>query len=411
MSGASDPPTLPSGAPTLPRRIPGVSSDTPTLPDYRGGSIVNLMTSIVQAFDGTPPSEHSPLRALPPASLGSRNVVLLVIDGLGHDKLVATCPDGALARHLESRITSVFPSTTATAVTTFLTGLAPQQHGITGWFTYFRELGGVLAVLPYRPRHGGSAPSVAARALFEHVPLFDRLRARSHVVIPRHIAYSDYNAAHNGTARVHPFSSLDQMFDAVAQIVRRPGDRQYVYAYWPELDRLAHEHGIESREATAQIARIDEAFDRFLAGIDGTDTTIVVTADHGFINAESEHAIELDAHPDLARTLRLPLCGERRAAYAYAQAGRGAQLVDYVEEHLAALVELHESDSLIDSGYFGLGPPHPRLRERVGDYTMIMRGKATIKDWVLGEHRHSQIGVHGGMSPQELLVPLVVARV
>ncbi len=132
------------------------------MPDYHGGSIVNLMASIVQAL-GAEERLYPPLRALPPARLTSRNIVLLVIDGLGHDSLITHCRDGVLARHMKDRITSVFPSTTATAITTFLTGTAAQQHGVTGWFMYFRELGGVLAVLPYQPRHGNPAPMAPAR--------------------------------------------------------------------------------------------------------------------------------------------------------------------------------------------------------------------------------------------------------
>src|SRR5690606_30353267 len=142
----------------------------------------------------------------------------LVIDGLGYGKLIGSRPGTALRRHLAARITSAFPSTTATAITTFLTGEAPQQHGVTGWFTWFAELGDVLAVLPYRTRGAGRVPALPPGQLFGHVPIFDRLRARSHVVVPRHIAYSDYNTAHNGKARIHPFASLAQMFDAIAQI-------------------------------------------------------------------------------------------------------------------------------------------------------------------------------------------------
>ncbi len=99
------------------------------------------------------------------------------------------------------------------------------------------------------------------------------------------------------------------MFKTIAQIVRAPGERNYIYAYWPELDRLAHEHGIASREAVAHLAEINVAFGNFLARIGGTSTTVIVTADHGFIDARPDQTIELDAHPQLARTLSLPLCG------------------------------------------------------------------------------------------------------
>ncbi len=380
-----------------------------TLPDYRGGSIVNLMVSIVQAF-GAEEWTYPPLRALPPTHLTSRNVVLLVIDGLGYESLMTQRPHGVLARHVKDRITSVFPSTTATAVTTFLTGTAPQQHGITGWFTYFRELEAVLAVLPYQLRRGAPAPMIPARRLFDHVPVFDRIEARSHVVAPNRIVRSEFNTAHQGRARPHTFESLGQMFKTIAQIVRGPEGRNYVYAYWPELDRLAHAHGAASSEAVGHLGQIDAAFGRFLDGIGGTGTTVIVTSDHGFIDAWADQAIDLDAHPQLARTLSLPLCGERRAAYCYVPASHRTEFVEYVTGHLAEYTDLKESARLIESGYFGLGPPHARLRERVGDYTLIMKGHSTIKDWLPGEPRYVHVGVHGGVSEQEMYVPLIVAE-
>jgi hypothetical protein len=380
------------------------------MPDYCGGSIVNLMSSIAQAFEAAD-QPYPPLRVLPPESLTNRNLVLLVIDGLGHDNLIAHCHEGVLVRHLKDRITSVFPATTATAVTTFLTGTAPQQHGVTGWFTYFREIAAVLAVLPYQPRHGSPVPKVPARMLLDHRPVFDRLKARSHVVAPKRIVYSEFNAAHNGKAQPHGFASLAQMFETIEHIVRAQGERNYVYAYWPELDRLAHEYGIASREALAHLAELDGAFGSLLAKISGTSTTVIVTADHGFIDARADQAIELEAHPQLARMLSLPLCGERRAAYCYVHANERERFVEYVAAYLGEYADLKVSKHLIEAGYFGLGPPHPRLQERIGDYTLIMKKRSVIKDWLPGEPRYVQIGVHGGTCAQEMYVPLIVAEV
>jgi hypothetical protein len=312
---------------------------------------------------------------------------------------------------MKDRITSVFPTTTATAITSFLTGKAPQQHGVTGWFTYFRELGAVFAVLPFQPRRGGPAPTIPARLLLGPESVFDRLDARCHVVMPRRIVNSEFNAAHNGKAQPHAFESLGQMFETMASIVRSNGERNYLYAYWPELDRLAHERGIASPEAVAHLAEMDTAFGAFLTRIDGTSTTVIVTSDHGFIDARPDQTIELEAHPQLASTLCLPLCGERRAAYCYVHADKRAQFVDYIQAHFRQYVELKDSASLLEAGYFGLGPPHSRLHERIGDYTLIMKDHSIIKDWLFGEPRYVHIGVHGGTSAQEMYVPLIVAEV
>jgi hypothetical protein len=383
------------------------------LPDYHGGSIVNLTASLIVALGGEE-ALYPPLRLLPPASLQrSRNIVLLVIDGLGYDYLAQTGAGGALQCSLQGSITSVFPPTTASAITTFLTGSAPQQHALTGWHVYFKELGSVLAVLPFRARHGGpplGEAGIDAAALLGLVPLFDRIQARSYIVAPERIIRSDYNTALTGVAERRGYATLRQLFAATARILRASRERTYVYAYWPELDRLAHEHGIESREAAAHLMELDAEFDGFLQLIRDSDTTLIVTADHGFTDTDPQHTIELDAHPRLAQTLVLPLCGDRRVAYCYVHPEQRGQFEQYVQTALAQDVELFPSAELIARGYFGLGPPHPRLRERVGDYTLVMRGNAAIKDWLLGERRYTQIGVHGGVSAAEMLVPFGVVN-
>ncbi len=39
-----------------------------------------------------------------------------------------------------------------------------------------------------------------------------------------------------------------------------------------------------------------------------------------------------------------------------------------------------------------------------------MKDRFLIKDWLPGEPRYVHIGVHGGMSAQEMYVPLIVAE-
>jgi hypothetical protein len=380
--------------------------DQPCLPDYDGGSIVNLMSTIVTSFGGER-SRYPPLRHLP--GLESRNVVLLVVDGLGYDYLVA---HGArtLNAYLAGPITSVFPSTTASAITTFLTGTAPQQHGLTGWHMYFHEIGGVAAVLPFRMRHDGAPLSLSVDALLAPRPVTARIPVRTHVVSPVDIAHSAFNTAHLGPARLWPYASLDQMRAAIREAIATDGGRNYVYAYWPELDRLAHLHGIGSDATDTHLGTLDSAFERLLDAMAGTATTVLVTADHGFVNAMADGMIDVDAHPALQRGLRVPLCGEPRVAYCYVHAETAAEFLACATSRLAPHADIVESRRLIDHGWFGFGPPHPRLHARIGDYTLVMRGAATIHDSLPGEKRPVTIGVHGGTSRAEMHVPLIVAE-
>ena len=380
-----------------------------TLPDYHGGSLVNLMSSLTTALGGSSP--YAPLTALPPHELAdARHLVLLVVDGLGHDYLIGR--DSALRRHLRSPLTSVFPSTTASAIPTFLTGLAPQQHGLTGWHMYFREIGAIAAPLPFRVRAGRHAlrdAGVTPATLFGLTPLFDRLPLPSHVVSPRHIIHSDFNVALSGKAKRHGYETLDEMLAVIGGLLRIETPRSYVHAYWPQLDSLAHEFGIHSPQVAEAFAALDAGFAQLVKVARDSGSRVIVTADHGFIDTSAEETLDLDDHPGLRETLLLPLCGEPRMAYAYVRAGREARFEDYVRGPLADRVQLFRSDDVLQQGWLGPGEAHPALRDRIGDYVLIPRGRTILRDWLRGEERHTHIGVHGGLSAAEMIVPLVVA--
>ncbi len=393
-----------------PASIPSWMADPAlVLPDYDGGSLVNLMSSIVTALGGTSP--YPPLAVLPPDALaGTRHVVLLVVDGLGHDYLFGR--EGALRSHLLAPLTSVFPSTTASAIPTFLTGLAPQQHGLTGWNMYFREIGAVIAPLPFRVRTGRHAlreAGVSPAQLFGLTPLFDRLPLPCHVVSPRQIIHSDFNVALSGKAKRHAYESLDEMFALLAGILRSGEPRSFVHAYWPQLDSLAHEYGIHSGPVAEAFAALDTAFAKLLDVAENSGSRILVTADHGFVDSLAEETIDLDDHPGLRDALLLPLCGEPRAAYAYVRAGREAQFENYIREHLAGRVHLIRSSDVLQQGWLGPGPPHPALRDRLGDFVLLPSGRAILRDWLRGEERYTHVGVHGGLSAAEMIVPLVAS--
>ncbi|MEW7976444.1 MAG: alkaline phosphatase family protein [Candidatus Sedimenticola endophacoides] len=378
-------------------------------PDYQGGGITNLMASVAQGLGGRP-SGYPPTPLVDPAALvGAANVLLLVIDGLGYDYLQRHGAGGFLQSNCQGRLTSVCPSTTASAIPTFLFGVPPQQHGFTGWFGYYRELGSVLAVLPFRPRHGGAplgTQEISPRALCGREPLSESLAVPSLAVMPEWIADSDFNRAFQGPARLARYRDMETFFDCCAAGLRG-GGWHYVYAYWPEFDALAHEFGVASPQVAEHLARLEAGLERLQRRIAGSDTLVLVTADHGMIDSPPERTILLGQHPELADSLVLPLCGEPRFAYAYLRSGREQAFREYITGELAHAIDLHPSGRLLEQGWFGSGPPHPRLHQRIGDYALVLRDNYKIKDFILGEHPHLHIGVHGGVSQAEMYVPLI----
>ena len=378
-------------------------------PEYSGASLVNLMASITQARGGTP--LHAPLAALPPAELAAaRNVVLMIVDGLGDGYLARRGAGSELARRRRSAITSVFPSTTASAITTSYTGRTPLEHGITGWFTYFGEAGCVAAALPFRSR-GELLPlaarGVSARQIFTAPSIFKALTARSIVVSHRSIIDSDYNQAHCEGAQRLAYETLDEFVAQVEAAVTSGPERKFVYAYWPEYDTTSHQHGAESPQAYAQFEKIDETYGKLLRRLSGTETAVVATADHGFIDVAPEDSLELP--PALAALLRFPLCGERRVAYCHVHSE--SEFMARAKGWLGERADVRASRELAAEGRFGPGTPHPRLAERIGDVALVMRERHTIKDWTPGESRHLHIGNHGGTSADEMMIPLITEAV
>jgi hypothetical protein len=131
-----------------------MASDDITWSDYQGGGVVNLMSSIGTHFGWASP--YASLDLLPPEELeGVKNFVLLILDGMRHEFLSKCGQESSLVANLRGTMTSVFPTTTAAAMSTIYTGLAPQNYGIPGWFTYLRELGLVATILPMIARGTG----------------------------------------------------------------------------------------------------------------------------------------------------------------------------------------------------------------------------------------------------------------
>ncbi|MEO8718154.1 MAG: alkaline phosphatase family protein, partial [Burkholderiales bacterium] len=360
-----------------------------------------------EACGGAP--RHAPLAALPARELAAaRNVVLLIIDGLGDRYLCGSDRNGALLARRRAAITSVFPSTTASAITTSYTGSTPREHGLTGWFTLFGEAGCVGSPLPYLRRGDKSPLGVAPARLYRSGPLFDGLQRRGIVVSYRPIIDSTYNLHHCGRAERRAYDQLEGLVEQTVAAVKSGPEPKFVYAYWPEFDALSHRFGNGSPEVRAQFAAIDAAFGELMARLAGTDSVVVATADHGFVDSVGADALDFADGPGLSALLRYPLCGESRIAFCHVQEGRVPEFMARASGWLGERARVCASDELAAEGWFGGGEAHPRFAERIGDVALLMHGLVTVKDWTPGEPRHRHVGHHGGASADEMLIPLIV---
>ena len=396
------------------------------VPSYDGGGFLNLMASLGDTCGGAS-SPYAPLSAVDTSEWArARNLILLLVDGLGADYLVKNSPKGFLHRHQVAVLTSVCPTTTAAAIPTAMTGLPPVAHALTGWHVYVAELDAVTAVLPIvgRGRSLPDHPAAKPENLFGYVTLFQQLKRPSRVVTPEYLADSAFSVFHARGAARHayhrdpfPWSATmpfwrrrQDMFGTLRRLCHEPGPPSFTYAYWPYFDNLAHDFGIEDGQALSMFRTFEQELEEFLGSVRGTDTMVLVTADHGFIDSPIKRQIQLAEHPGLARLLLRPLCGERRFAYCYVRPDAHRDFEDYVAGEFRGAMEAWPRAKLLDEGWYGPGPASARLPGRIGDYVLAMKDDWTIRDRVPGEDPIDLVGVHGGLSAAEMHIPLCVVR-
>ena len=335
-------------------------------PDYKN-SIVNLMSSLTQGLGGEQPTNnpYQPLTSLSQEEIAnSRHVVMLVVDGLGYNYIQAHSK--LLKSSLRSRLTSVFPSTTAAAISSILTGRAPQQHAVTGWFINVKELGTVAALLPFKARWGGTSSFADAGAKMNDVmttdSFFNSIAISSHFIIGNDIIDSPYSIANAGRAQRHsyvycPEKDFANCVKAIENVVLNTDEKSFTYAYWPYFDSLSHEYGIDAKETHQHFQGIETALEKLFDRLQNTNTLFIMISDHGIVDSEANTTVYLDHHPKLRSYLNMPLCGEPRVAYCYVRSDSIGAFIDYTEQHLSNYFECYPSHQLITEGWFGLGEP------------------------------------------------------
>lgn len=403
----------------LPKSVPVVLQHLQTtagfhFPDYGGGSIVNLLSSIIRASGGQSP--HLRLKIPDPRPFeGVSRIVYLVLDGVGYNQLSRFMAAGGggrfFSRHPRERITTVFPSTTAAAVTTLATGATPAEHGILSWHLYLPDLGLVGAVLPGRtltgtPMTGSGFNLRRYLGLPSYLSPVRRHKRLLSFGTLGESAYSNAGTRWNGHAAYKTLAGMAR------QILRfgRGGGRGVAYAYWPLYDTLCHNKGVQARETGLHLAAIDRSLERIADGLAGSGTLLLVTADHGVVDAPAPGRVELTAVPGLLDCLAVLPAGDARQVSCFVRPGQVERFHEVVGRQLAEACVCITGEELLESGLLGPGCPHPSLRGRVGDYVLLARDDYAFQVTASLTKARVHKGNHGGLSSDEVYVPLYALR-
>lgn len=360
------------------------------LPDYhRCGT--NMVASIAQYF-GVQPLHHTlpELDALL-ASGQYRNIVLLVLDGMGMEVLERCLkPDGLLRSRLITPISAVFPSTTTAATTSLISGLNPGEHGWIGWTLHFDQLGKSVDTFSNLAQFTNTPAACfhAAETFLPYQALTDTVNRQG---TAKAVTISPY-----ANIRVN---SLQQLVTKTVEVLREPG-QHYVYTYWGEPDHTMHRLGCHHAEIQHIMNNIEERLIELHQSLSKQDL-VLVTADHGLLDAPPDY---FEDFPELHAMLRMPPAVEPRAAALYVQEKALSVFPAAFKQAFGKRYWLMTGDEAVSSGLFGPDDMNPLLRSLVGDYFAV-----AVSNHALFDRREhcNVIGVHAGLTEQEMRVPLI----
>jgi len=209
----------------------GPMQPVPVIPDYSGANLTGIIPGCLLGTSGRRPNWF------PQPLQDAERIVLLVIDGLGYEQLQR---HAHIAPNLMSlvggSITTIAPSTTASALTSLVTGASPAEHGIVGyrmdmgdsimnslrWWSDTRDLRKVhppASVQPIPPFVGMTIP-VVSRAELEG---------------------SAFTEAHLRGSRPCGWRAASSIVAQCASLIS--SGEKFVYAYYDGVDKIAHERG------------------------------------------------------------------------------------------------------------------------------------------------------------------------
>jgi len=413
----------------LAHRIEGIDIGSDLIhPNYSGGSILNIPSTVAEIL-GAPGLPTPPLHPEIMEHLGEgvQNVVFILMDALALHRLQRWIAEdssliwGQLAEAgILAPLTSITPSTTSAAITSLWTGASPAQHGIGGYELWLKEYGIVSNMINHKPivypRRNSDGLEVAGfdpQAFLPVEPITSHLISNEinvHAFQHRSIANSRMSQMFLDEVTMNRFITVSDLWIGVRQLLETEvSEKTYAWVYYDALDSLSHDFGPDDERPAAEFAHFSMAFERFfineLSEKARKNTLVILSADHGQIKTDLTNSnYYLSNHPELTRRLHLMPTGENRLTYLHVRPGQLEAVREYIERAWPNQFYVLDSNYALHSGLFGLGEPYNRFPERIGDLTVIGRGNAY---WWWSDKNNHIIGRHGGMHPEEMLVPFL----
>lgn len=362
------------------------------------------------------------------ASTSVDHMVFMLLDGFGHSTVehaLANYRMANLRKFLENcdytPITSVFPSTTSTSTVTYQTDIHPIEHGIIGYNAFLSEMGAVCNMINLTPvgrhdysllDHGWSVPAIDRKGTIYRE--FARNMIDPYLYLPKAIRGSGMTRITGAGAHVTGYVSVSQMLTTLRRKIGKSVGKSFHFCYIPTVDTISHEIGPFTEETAMEIDSIFQLLnDQFMDEAFGDGPVgIAISADHGHIEIPWENIRDVQDDTYLASLMRAPVMGEFRAPMFRIKPGRIEEAMEHLEKYYGNEYLVRRSADLVREGFFGYPDGATADPDRFGDIILLPIMDVGLKDSSLGVldrklNQFSLVGMHGGLSSHEMIVPLI----
>lgn len=353
-----------------------------------------------------------------------QRIVLVLLDGFGWETMLDHYDSNPFLRRCErqgiaSIITSQFPSTTAANVTSLYTGRTIAQNRIYEWFQYETLADGLIT--PMLLQYAGAQGSDRILKTFEMCDIYplrsfcsdlSEFGIRSAAILPKPLAKTEFTRATLRSAHVAGYVDLKQAIQQVGDATRA-GDK-YVLLYVSDIDRAAHLHGPGSAEHIAAVRSVLTAIEELPDALPG-HSLLLLTSDHGTVSSDPTQTVNLDdVWPEAASFMK-----QFGKGVAFGPAGSPRDLFLHLHDEsttqdvvsrLSVLLAGHSTVTpvrqLVEGGVFGPAADHSDVCEKLGQiYVQPLPGETVW--WGGAGYSNSFLGWHGGLTADEMTVPLI----
>jgi hypothetical protein len=332
----------------------------------------------------------------------TERVCVVLVDGLGWHNLAERAGHAPFCRarlaEAPGPLVTSYPSTTAAALATFGTACPPGRTGMLGYTVLDPDTDRLVNLVSWDaavdPRRWQREPTVLERGVAAGV--------RVTAVGPSRFADSGLTTSALRGPRYVGAERLGDRVDVAVRTLRRPG---LVYLYWGDVDKTGHHQGAASPAWGHALEEVDAELGRLARSLPA-GTLVLVTADHGMVDVDRAARWDVGTDPVLRDGVRL-VGGEPRALHVYAEPGVEAEaLAARWSAHLGDAALVATRSAAVDAGLFGDVADH--VLPRIGDVVVATTGRATVVDSRTQTPASLElVGVHGSLTPTEMLVPLL----